>query len=588
MTFYYIPKEKMCKRPSCKNVSFLQHIINILTPFRAWLPRYRREDLPKDIIAGLTASAILMPNAMAYVFLVGLPPQVGLYAVLGATALAAFFGSSRYVVTSPVGVVSLLTITVLLPYAPVGSAHYAVLALTLALMVGIVQLILGVLRFGFLMRLIPHSVLVGFSSAAAIIIAMAQAPSLLGFHITQHSHVFETLWALITHIGQTQWRTAVVGLIAFAFIFTVKKLRPSFPAALSAVVLGLIASYVLDFEGHGIAVVGTIPSVIPHPSLASFTLENMLMLMGNAFVIALIGFVETFAIAKALAARTKEKISANQELVGQGMANIGSGLMGGLPVSGSFSSSSVNYAAGAKTPMAALTVALMAAVTIAFLTPILYYLPRTVLAAVVIAGVLQLVDIRKFREAFKISRTDGVVAVMTFITAFAFKPDDAVMIGVVLALALFLQRIMWARVTEEGFDHEWGDVLRSLHRKNVIETVRGMVIVRIDMSIFYANIDYVMVQMREIYERRRRDDKITMFVMDFSAVNYIDLTALEAMGEFFDELRNDGVAIYTIYAKTPQRNVLTKARKIVGTIHVIHNIDELHEEYNRRMVHLAQ
>ena len=580
MAFHYVPRDKM-RLHTVHAQTFWGHVREILTPWRRWLLHYRLADAPRDIAAGLTVAAIIIPQAMAYAFLVGLPPQTGLYALLGATALAALFGSSRVVVTGPVGIVSLLTITVLLPYAPVGSERYIALATTLALGVGLVQLALGLLRFGFLARLIPHSVLLGFSSAAAIIIASTQVPPLFGFRVQQQPHVFETFWELVKHVHEGHALTAAIGVVAFAFIFVLKKYRPGFPAALVAIALGLTASSVFDFASRNIAIVGHIPATIPTPSLATISAHDLVSLMGSAFIIGFIGFVESFAIAKTIAQRTKEKISANQELIGQGLANSGSALMGGLPVSGSFSSTGVNFSAGARTPVAALIVAGMAALTLLFLTPVLYYLPRTILAAVVIAGVLQLVDLRKFREAFAISRTDGIVAVMTFITAFAFKPDDAVMIGVVLALALFLQRIMWARVSEEGFDHEWGDVLRSSHRKETIEVARGMVIVRIDMSIFYANVDYVLTQMRAIVANRQKHDDapLRMFVMDFSAVNYVDLTAMEALGEFFKELRKQNIAIYAIYAKTPQRNVLRKAREIVGEIHFLHNLDELHTAY---------
>ncbi len=583
--FHYIPKSKQ-KGSTRKKVSlrwFINYLLQCFLPFRSWLLNYRLRDLKPDILSGLTVSAILVPQAMAYAFLVGLPPQMGLYAVLPAVALGALFGSSKQIVTGPVGIVSLLTITVLLPYAEVGSDKYIHLAIVLAFGVGLMQLFLGIFRFGFLARLIPHSVLIGFSSAAAIIIGSTQVPSLLGFKIEQQTHVFQTFWELIKHIGEVHIPTLIVGTVAFLFIFTVKRFRPTFPASLTAIIIGIILSYLLDFEQYGISVVGHIPSSIPTPRLDGFSLKELMMLGASSLVIGMVGFVETFSIAKSIANKTKDKISANQELIGQGMANLGSSVFGGLPVSGSFSSTGVNFDTGAKTGLSALVVSVMAAITLLFLTPIFYYLPRTILAAVVMVGVAQLISPEKFREAFRISRTDGMVAVLTFLTAFAFKPDDAIMAGTILALALFLQRIMWAHVYEEGFDYKWGHILRTLGEKDEIVNVHGMVILRVDMSIFYANIDYVLNQMERLYKKRKRGQSIKMWVIDFSAVNYIDLSALEALGGFFDTLRKDGVEIYGIYVKPEQRRIFKKSKFIIGNIKVVHNIEELHKLYTQKV-----
>ena len=579
--FYYIPKEKaLARQAKKKKQTLLEYILKTFAPFLLWLKNYQIKNLHFDVIAGLTVSAILIPQAMAYAFLVGLPPQMGLYSALPAVILSALFGSSKHVITGPVGIVSLLTITVLIPFAEVGSPHYIALAIALAFGIGVVQLVLGIFKFGFLARLIPHSVIIGFSTAAAIIIGSTQVPALLGYHITQKEHVFQTFIELFKHIHNTHFLTFIVGIIAFTFIFVLKKLKPKFPASLVAIAIGLILSYVFSFESMGIAIIGTIPSEIPKPSLNNFHLNDLFLLINASLIIGMVGFVESFSIAKTIANQTKDKISANQELIGQGVANIGASIMGGLPVSGSFSSTSVNFGSGAKTGVSALVVGFMVIITLTFFTPILYFLPRTILAAVVIAGVLQLVDIKKFKEAFEISRTDGTVSVLTFLTAFAFKPDDAVIVGVVLALLLFLQRIMWAHVFEEGFDHRWGHILRTAGKKDGIETVEGMIVTRVDMSIFYANVDYVIAQMQEIYDRRKHSDNIKMFVIDTVAVNYIDLTALEALATFLNELRAKNIKIYFMYSKTPQRKTLRKAKDIIGKIKFIHNVEELHNEYN--------
>jgi len=275
--FHYTPREKAQKRMRDHEYQTpLQYVIKTVAPFMRWLPQYNaRKYAQADITAGLTVAAILIPQAMAYAFLVGLPPQMGLYAAMPAVALAALFGSSRYVITGPVGIVSLLTITVLLPFAKVGSPEYIALAITLALGVGIVQTLLGVFKFGFLVRLIPHSVLIGFSSAAAIIIGSTQVPALMGFKIEQQEHVFSTFLELIKAMPQIHILTFIIGISAFIFIYTLKYFKPAAPASLMAIVAGLISSYMFDFKALGISVVGNIPATIPIPSFNGFDIHAL-------------------------------------------------------------------------------------------------------------------------------------------------------------------------------------------------------------------------------------------------------------------------------------------------------------------------
>jgi SulP family sulfate permease len=574
--FYYVPKEKLVEHSKVAAEAAHGYFSSTLLPFKGWLFGYKKKYIKADITAGLTVAAILVPQVMAYALLAGLPPQVGLYAALVGAVVGALWGSSQHVATGPVAIVSLLTLTTLLPLAEPGSPEFIALAITLAFAVGIVQLGLGFFRFGFLMRLIPHSVLVGFSSAAAIIIAATQVPSLFGYTIVQQEHVFETFIELITHAPYAHALTFAIGFISLVFIFATKKFWPAFPASLVALVVGVAGSYFFNLEALGVAIVGVIPNTIPTPSLEGVSLTTIITLLGGAFIIALIGFMETFAVAKAVAKTTKQKISANQELIGQGAANVASGLFGGYPIAGSFSRTAVNFDAGAKTGVASIVVSIVVLLTLLLLTPYLYYLPKTILAAIVIGAVMQLVHPEHFRNAFRISKTDGTVALITFLTAFAFKPDDAVLVGVILALALFFQRTMWAQVSELGFDHEWGDILRRANTKECIETKSHVLIVRIDLSIFYANAEYVVHQMRELYEKRKKNnDDVKAFVMDFASVNYVDLTGAEVLGEFLNELREAGAEIFIIYAKTRERDALRRAHKEVGYIHFVHNLEEL-------------
>lgn len=575
--FQYVPDELIPSQARLFARGTVYYLFDLFTPFRRWLFTYTNTNLKNDIIAGLTVSGVLVPQAMAYAFLVGLPPQMGLYAIIPSVALGALFGSSPYVITAPVGIVSLLTITALLPFAQLGTATYIFLAAILAITVGFVQLALGVFRFGFLARLIPHSVLIGFSSAAAIIIAATQVPALFGFSITQKEHVWETLHELLLHVTDAHLLTGVLGVGVLALILALKRLRPRMPAGLVVLVGGLVASYVFSFESLSIAVVGVVPNTLPIPDLSRIQLQHITALVSSGFVIGFIGFIETFAIGKSVARRGDAQLSSNQELVGQGMANIGSGLFGGLPVSGSFSSTGVNVASGARTGLSGIIVSIMAVFAVLFFTPFLYYIPRAVLAAIVIAGALQLLHHERFFDAMRVSRTDGAVAVLVFVLSFVFKPDDAVMLGVVFALAIFMQRIMWANATELGFDAQW-NVLRTINHKEHVDDIPEVLIVRVDMSVFYANVEHVVSQMRAIYAAREaRGDVPSLFVMDFAGVHYIDLTAAELLGEFLHELRKKNICIAVIYVHKRERQAMQQALHELGEIHFLHNIAELKE-----------
>ncbi len=576
---------------SCKMQNLLQKISSQISfkkavkesvtpafPFMTWLPKYSKSKFKSDFMAGLVVAVILIPQVMAYAMLAGLPPVYGLYAALFGSAVGSLWGSSPQLATGPVAIVSFLTLTALTPLATPGSAEFIALAVVLALMVGLIQFLMGVFKFSFIMRAIPHSVLIGFSSAAAIIIASTQIPSLFGFTIGRHEFVFQTFIDLALSMSDTHILTMLIGASSLLLILLLKRHRPAFPAALLVLSIGTAVSYFFNLEGMGVAVVGMVPSDIPTPSLPAMSFNEFTILIGKAFVISLIGFMEAYAIAKAIASKTKKKLDLNQELVGQGLANIASSLFKGYPISGSFSRSAVNFSAGAQTAMSGVFVSLFVLITLLFLTPLLYHLPKAILAAIVIGAVVQLINTHKFFGTFKVVRTDGGIAFITFIFAFILKPDDAVMIGVVLALILFLHRVVRVRVRELGIDTKW-DTLRSLDSKSAkVETFKKVVIARIEMSLFYANTDYALGKLRKIVERKSSTDGgLKMVILNFSGVNYMDMTGLEALEEYTHELEARGVDVYVMYVHRVTYHVMKRADAF-SHIHEIHNIDELKEK----------
>ena len=552
-----------------------EHLRRMLTPRRLSLQHLRA-----DGIAGLTVAVVIIPNAMAYALLAGLPPQMGLYATLVGVLIGALWGSSTFVITGAVGVVSLLTFTTLIPFAPLGSPAFITLAIALAVLVGSIQFAVGFFRLGYLARLIPHSVLIGFASAAALIIATTQLPALFGVKVTPREHVIDTLFAIVQALPGLHVPTLMIGTCALVFLIVMRRVAPRFPAGLFALSGGIVGSYVFELEATGVALIDEIPARLPVLDIPDLSFTTIATLVSSAFVIALVGFMETFAIAKSFARRTGERLDADRELTGQGLANITSGLAGGYPVSGSFSASAVHIAAGARSVLSPVIVACAILIAILFLSPLLSLLPKVVLAAIVITAVLPMINIREMRTAFSLSLSGGSIAAITFALAFILKPDIAIIVGIVIALVFLIHGIMFAEVREVGFDRELSDTLHPVHMRESIETLPHLLMVRIESSILYANSEYIVNGMRAVlasYEEHRGAPKL--FVMSFAGVNDIDLSGLEDLGAFLHELRRNGIDIGIVYAKKRERDTLRRAHAVIGDVMFLHSIDEIKTRY---------
>jgi SulP family sulfate permease len=367
-----------------------------------------------------------------------------------------------------------------------------------------------------------------------------------------------------------------MGLVSIVFLILFKKHFASLPGALLLVVVGITASYLLNFQDMSIPVVGVLPNILPNLVLPNLDLNIIKSLVLSAFVISIVGFMETFAVAKTIAAKTKEKIDADQEFMGQGLSNIFSGLFGGYTVAGSFSRSAVNFSAGAKTKVAGLVVAIVLVFSILFLTPLLYYLPKTILAAIVIVAVIPLIKFDTLKHIFHISRIDGMVAGVTFVFAFLLKPDEAVFIGMLLALFIFIRQVMFPQVSELGFDTEYNDILRRAGTKESIKTVPSVLVLRIDMSILYANVEVVMEKIRQLMNTKRENTgEFDTLILDFEGVNFLDYSCIEEFEHLLNELQAKNIGVAFIRAKRQQVDMLRKAFLDSYKIRFLHSIEEL-------------
>jgi len=518
-----------------------------LFPFLCWIGELKKpEILRADLIAGITVALVLVPQSMAYAQLAGLPPYYGLYAAFLPGIVAALFGSSRQLATGPVAVVSLLTASALEPIAGANPELYIAYAIMLALMVGIFQIGLGLLRLGVLVNFLSHPVVVGFTNAAAIIIGTSQLGKLFGVSGEKAEHTYETVFnTLVEAFSSTHLETMLMAIVALGIMIAMKRWTPKAPNVLVAVVVTTLGSWLVGFEQMGGAVVGKIPEGLPPMAIPALDFQTMGQLLSVTVAIALIGFMEAISIAKAMAASTRQRLDANQELVGQGLGNIFSSFSQGYAVSGSFSRSAVNISAGAKTGFSAVVTGVIVGITLLWLTPLLYHLPQATLAAVIIMAVINLVKIEPIKHAWKVQRHDAAVSLITFVLTIIWAPhlDKGIMVGVLLSLALFLYRSMAPRIAVLSRDPD-GSLRDAEVRK--LETCRNISLIRFDGSLYFANTGYFE---DKILERVALKPDLKFVIIDAEGINSIDATGEEMLSMLTERLREAGVELIFARAK---------------------------------------
>ncbi len=521
-------------------------------PAWEWARSYRREDLGGDLSAGLTVAVMLVPQGMAYAMLAGLPPIVGLYASIVPLVVYALFGSSRQLAVGPVAMVSLLVASGVSPLARPGTDAYVALAVVLAALVGLVTLAMGVLRLGFVVRLLSHPVVSGFTSAAALIIGLSQLKHLLGIPLPR-GKVHEILIAAAGQLHATHLATLALGAGAIAVLLVVKRRWPAFPGALLVVVSGTALVSALGLEAAGVRVVGEVPAGLPAPSLPELELAMIPKLLPTALVIALVGFMESVSVAKVFAQRNGYRIDANRELVGLGLANLAGALFGGYPVTGGFSRTAVNAAAGARTGLAAILTAGLIALALVFLTPAFHDLPVAVLAAIIMVAVFGLIDLREVRHLWHTSRADLVLLVVTFVATLLAGIEEGIGIGVLASLGLTVLRAARPHVAElgrlPGTEH-----FRNLARFPEAERVPGAVVLRFDGPLQFANAD----TLRDTIEGAvaAAGPTLSAVVLDASAITDLDATGAAQLGELADALSARGVALKLCSVTGPVRDRL--------------------------------
>jgi SulP family sulfate permease len=538
-------------------------------PVLDWGRRYDKEALTSDLVAAVIVTIMLIPQSLAYALLAGLPPEVGIYASIAPIILYAIFGTSRALAVGPVAVVSLMTAAAVGRIAETGSPEYIAAALTLAFLSGLFLVLLGVLRLGFLANFLSHPVIAGFITASGIIIAASQLKHILGIKASGHN-LYELIVSLVEHVGSTNLITLAIGAMSAAFLFWVRKglkpllvklgLKPRLADLVAkagpvfAVAVTTLLAWGLDLGSKGVALVGDVPQGLPPLTMPSFSLDMWTSLIGSAVLISIIGFVESVSVAQTLAARKRQRITPDQELIGLGAANIGAAFTGGYPVTGGFARSVVNFDAGAETPAAGAYTAVGLAIASLTLTPLIAYLPVATLAATIIVAVLSLVDLSILKKTWGYSIADFIAVLVTILATLALGVEIGVTAGVVISILIHLYKSSRPHVAEVG------QVPGTEHYRNVLRhkviTHDDILTLRVDESLYFANARFLEDY---IYDAVAKRPKLKHVILMCPAVNAIDMSALESLEAINERLKSSGVTFHLSEVKGPVMDRLLKS-----------------------------
>ena len=538
-------------------------------PILDWGRTYDRSALSDDLVAAVIVTIMLIPQSLAYALLAGLPPEAGIYASILPIVLYAIFGTSRALAVGPVAVVSLMTAAAVGQVAEAGTMGYALAALTLAFLSGAILLVMGVFRLGFLANFLSHPVIAGFITASGILIAASQLSHILGIRGGGDTLV-EVIEGLVAHLGDVNPVTLAIGVAATGFLFWVRKgMKPWLRARgvgprladvltkagpVAAVVVTTLATWGLGLADRGVAVVGTVPQSLPPLTMPSFDAGLLRQLFVPALLISVIGFVESISVAQTLAAKKRQRIDPDQELIGLGAANIGAAFTGGYPVTGGFARSVVNFDAGAATPAAGAFTAAGLAIAAVALTPLVYFLPKATLAATIIVAVLSLVDFSILKKTWAYSRADFFAVAATILLTLGFGVETGVSVGVILSIGLHLYKTSRPHVAEVGL------VPGTQHFRNIrrhaVQTDPAILSLRVDESLYFVNARFLEDL---IQDRVAQDCPIRHVVLMCSAVNEIDFSALESLEAINTRLTGLGIGLHLSEVKGPVMDRLRKS-----------------------------
>ena len=523
-------------------------------PFLQWFPAYSLKDIPKDLQAGFTVGIVLVPQAMAYAMLAGLSPIYGLYAALFPLIIYALLGTSRPLAIGPVAMDSLL-VAIGLGALALTESEYIEMAIFLALIVGAIQLLFGIFRMGYLVNFISKPVISAFTSGAALIIIVSQLKHLLGVEIAQSNRFHESIWLVFQKIEMTNLFDFGIGFLGIVIIVLLRRWKRNFPGILMVVLLGILAVYVLNLEVFDVKIVGAIPAGLPPMQMPEIKMDAFMELWPIALTLAVVGYLETISIGKGIEEKSEEdRLDPNQEFVALGLSNITGSFFRAFPVAASFSRSYIADQAGARSNFTGLVAAVIVLATLLFLTPIFYYLPKAILASIIMVSVYRLVDLSYAKRLWRLRKDEFSVWIITFLATLFVGIVQGIFIGAILALLLMVYR------TSKPHIAVLGRIRNSDYYKNVdrfseeIDMREDLLILRFDSQLYFGNTSYFKKQLYQFLERS--GEEVRAVILNAEAINYIDSTAAHMLRKVINEIKSRGVRFYIVGAIGPTRDIL--------------------------------
>jgi SulP family sulfate permease len=530
-----------------------------LFPFLKWWPLVNRRTLRADIMAGITGAVIVLPQGVAFAIIAGLPPEYGLYSAIVPTIIAAFFGSSRHLISGPTTAISIVIFTTLSPLTTPGSAEYIQMVITLTFIAGLLQLGLGIARLGALINFVSHSVVVGFTAGAAILIGTSQLSNLLGVPGSKRHAFIHVLTDLVHDLPETNMDVLAIGIVTLIAAIVFKKYFPRWPGMLFAMVIGSVLAVILKGSEHGVRLVGPLPAHLPPLSAPDLTTAAVRQLAPAALAISMLGLMEAVSIARSIATRSHQRIDSNQEFIGQGLSNVIGSFFSSYASSGSFTRTGVNYEAGAKTPMSALTAAVSLAVILLLIAPLTAHLPIGAMAGILLLVAYNLIDFHHIRTIIRTSPSEAAVLGVTFLSTLLVELEFAIYVGVILSLLLYLNRTSHPQFVTLAPDpetsrHSFTNVLK----KPLLECPQ-LKIIRMDGSLFFGAVDHFAQEMRAI---TRHFSEQAHILLVGSGINFIDSAGCEALAQEAHRLHLSGRKLYLCSLKGEVMDVLKRGECI--------------------------
>ncbi|MBF0264945.1 MAG: SulP family inorganic anion transporter [Gammaproteobacteria bacterium] len=518
-----------------------------LFPFLVWFKLINKETIKADLIAGLTGAVIVLPQGVAFATIAGLPPEYGLYTAMVTPIIAALFGSSFHLVSGPTTAISIVVFTATSHHATPGSPEFITIALTMTFLAGIYQLAFGLARLGTLVNFVSHTVVIGFTAGAAILIATSQMKHITGIYVPKGESFMHTWWDLYAGISDLNLYLIIIAMVTMIFALGAKKLLPKSPNLLIGMVAGsLVALYLKDFTA-GIKLVGEIPAHLPPLSMPDFSLDTIKALAPEAFAIALLGLIEAVSISRAVATKSGQRINSNQEFIGQGMSNMFGSFLSSYAGSGSFTRSGINFEAGARTPLSAIFAAISLMGIVLLIAPLTAYLPIAAMGGVILLVAYNLIDFHHIKQVLTFSKSESSILLTTFFATLFLELEFAIYLGVILSLILFLAKTSTPKIPTLAMDTSPDNIRKLINiDQKPINTCPQLKIIRIDMSIYFGSISHV----QKIIANIADNEGVNHILIVASGINFIDLAGAEGLISENNRLKKSGGGLYFVGLKS--------------------------------------